>query len=68
MGLVLLLIVAVLFVPQFYQKKYFAEYNTITKGKAFAGCTSLLYVTIPASAKDGVSENVFPNYTEIEYK
>lgn len=35
MGLVLLLIVAVLFVPPFYQKKYFAEYNTITKGKAF---------------------------------
>ena len=36
MGLVLLLIAAVLFVPPFYQKKYFEEYNTITKGKAFA--------------------------------
>ena len=36
MGLVLLLVVAVLFVPPFYQKKYFEEYETITKGKAFA--------------------------------
>ena len=36
MGLVLLLIAAVLFVPPFYQKKYFEEYETITKGKAFA--------------------------------
>jgi hypothetical protein len=46
----------------------FSEGLKEIKGSAFAGCTSLLYVTIPASAKDGVSENVFPNYTEIEYK
>ena len=46
----------------------FSEGLKEIKGSAFAGCTSILYVTIPASAKDGVSENVFPNYTEIEYK
>lgn len=46
----------------------FSEGLKEIKGHAFDGCTSLLYVTIPASAKDGVAENVFPNYTEIEYK
>ena len=46
----------------------FSEGLKEIKGHAFDGCTSLLYVTIPASAKDGVAEYVFPNYTEIEYK
>ena len=36
MSLVLLLLIAVVvFVPPFYQKKFFEEYPTVTKGKGF---------------------------------
>ena len=35
MSLVLLLIAVVVFVPPFYQKKFFEEYPTVTKGKGF---------------------------------
>ena len=35
MILLLFLIAAVVFVPPFYQKKFFAEYPTVSKGKGF---------------------------------